>query len=289
MRHNVSYMRQERILREYDPRPGDSVSALDYEYPAGAQVPRHAHGSDQLLYAIDGMMEVSSGRSIWTIPPQFALWMPARTFHQIRMPGRVRMRTLYFRPGVAPRTPPGPSLIYVAPLLRELIVEAVRLGRLRLRNRMECALRDLLAAQLAKATSAPISITMPSEPRALAVGQLIVRNLEAALPLAILCADAGVSVRTVQRIYRRELGIDIETWRRQVRLTRAVQLLVAGRSVKEVSFSVGYRQPSAFVDAFRRLFNSTPKAWTAGLRTADPSHSPLPQNPEVTQTSGLSS
>ena len=119
---------------------------------------------------------------------------------------------------------------------------------------MECALRDLLAAQLAKATSAPISITMPSEPRALAVGQLIVRNLEAALPLAILCADAGVSVRTVQRIYRRELGIDIETWRRQVRLTRAVQLLVAGRSVKEVSFSVGYRQPSAFVEAFRATF-----------------------------------
>ena len=264
-------MRQDRILREFDPPRGVSISALAYEYPAGAQVPEHAHGSDQLLFAIEGMMEVSSGRSIWTIPPQFALWIPARTFHQIRMPGRVRMRTLYFRPGIVQRTPPGSPLIYVAPLLRELIVEAVRLGRLRLRNRTECVFRDFLAAQLAKATPAPIGVTMPSEPRALAVGQSIVRNLADPRPLTFLCADVGVSVRTVQRIYRRELGIDIETWRRQVRLTKAVQLLVAGCSVKEVSFSVGYRQSSAFVQAFRRLFNSTPKVWTAGLRMAEPS------------------
>jgi AraC-like DNA-binding protein/mannose-6-phosphate isomerase-like protein (cupin superfamily) len=268
VRHNISHMRQDPFLREYDPKRGVSVSALAYEYLADAQVHAHAHGSDQLIYAIEGIMEVSSGRSVWTIPPQFALWIPARTSHQIQMQGRVRMRTLYFRPGVVPRTPTRSSLIYVPPLLRELIVEAVRIGRLRMRNRMECALRDLLISQLANATEAPIGITMPSEPRALAVAQSIVRNLAETRPLAALCVDAGVGVRTVQRIYRRELGIDIETWRRQVRLTRAVQLLVAGRSVKEVSFSIGYRQSSAFVDAFRKLFNSTPKVWTASLRNA---------------------
>jgi len=261
-------MRQEQILREYDPPRGTSVSALAYEYPAGAQVPEHAHGSDQLIYAIGGIMEVSSGRSIWTIPPQFALWIPAKTLHRILMIGGVRMRTLYFRSGIVSRRQPGSSLIYVAPLLRELIIEAVRLGRLRLRNLLECALRDLLAAQLANATAAPIGLTMPSESRALAVAQLIVRNLADTRPLANLCADAGVGIRTAQRIFRRELGIDIDTWRRQVRLTRAVQLLVVGRSVKEVSFRVGYRQSGAFVEAFRRLFGSTPKVWVAGLRNA---------------------
>jgi AraC-like DNA-binding protein len=258
------------ILREYDPPRGVSVAALAWEYLDGAQVPAHAHGSDQLIFAIEGLMEVSSGRSVWTVPPQFALWISAGTFHQIRMSGRVRMRTLYFRPGVVVRTLPGSSLLYVTALLRELIVEAVRLGRLRLRNRVEVALCDLLAAQLAKATAAQIGVTMPSEPRALAVGKWILSNLADSRPLANICADAGVSVRTVQRIYQRELGIDIETWRRQVRLTKAVQLLVDGHSVKEVSFSVGYQQSSTFVDAFRRAFNATPKAWTAALCAAAP-------------------
>ena len=266
-------MRQEPpVLREYDPPRGVSVAALAWEYPAGARVSEHAHGSDQLIFAIEGMMEVSSGKSVWTVPPQFALWIPAGTFHRIRMSGRVRMRTLYFRPGVVRRTSSGSSLLYVAPLLRELIVESVRLGRLRLRNREERALRDLLAAYLGNATAAPIGVTMPSEPRALAVGWWILRNLANSRPLSRICAEAGVSVRTVHRTYQRELGIDIETWRRQARLTKAVQLLVSGDSVKEVSFAVGYRQSSSFVEAFRRLFNATPKAWAAALRGAKLSH-----------------
>ncbi|WP_348261355.1 helix-turn-helix transcriptional regulator [Telmatobacter sp. DSM 110680] len=267
MRHNISRMRQAEILREFDPPRGAAVSALAYEYPAGALVPDHAHGSDQLIYAIEGIMEVSSGRSVWTIPPQFALWIPAKAVHRIRMIGEVRMRTLYFRPGVVSRRPPQCSVLYVGLLLRELIVEAVRLRLLRLQNRLERALRDLLSAQLANATAAPIGLTMPSELRALAIAHAIAHNPANLKPLASLCADAGVSVRTIQRIYRREIGIDIDTWRRQVRLTRAVQLLVAGGSVKEVAFAVGYRQSSAFVKAFRRLFGLTPKVWTAGLRS----------------------
>ena len=184
------------------------------------------------------------------------------------MIGEVRMRTLYFRRGIVPRRQPQCSVLYVDSLLRELIIEAVRLRRLRLRNRLECALRDLLSAYLAKATAAPIGVTMPSEPRALAVARVIARNPADPTPLASLCSNSGVGVRTLQRIYRREMGIDIDTWRRQVRLTRAVQLLVAGGSVKEVAFAIGYRQSSAFVQAFRVLFGSTPKAWTAGLRSA---------------------
>jgi len=76
-----------------------------------------------------------------------------------------------------------------------------------------------------------------------------------------------VSVRTIQRIFRKDIGIDFESWRRQVRLTKAVELLVSGRSVKEVAFSVGYRQASAFVETFRRTFGMTPKAWSVWLET----------------------
>ncbi|HEY6490038.1 MAG: helix-turn-helix transcriptional regulator [Terracidiphilus sp.] len=260
-------MRHAPLLLDYDPPPGSSVAALAYEYPAYARVPDHAHGSDQLIYATEGIMEVSSGRSIWTIPPQFALWIPARTVHHLRMVGKVGMRTLYFRSGVVPRTPPECSILFVSPLLRELIVEAVRLRRLRLRNRIECALRDLLSVHLANATEMPIGLTMPSEPRALAVAHAIARDPASTKTLARLCREEGVGLRTVQRTFRKQIGIDLETWRRQVRLTRAIRLLVAGDSVKQVAFAIGYRQPSAFVQAFRKLFAATPKAWIASLRT----------------------
>ncbi len=260
-------MRQGEILHEYDPPPGVSVNALSWEYPAGAQVPEHAHGADQLIYAIQGIMEVTAGQSVWVVPPQFALWISARTSHQIRMAGVVQMRTLYFRPGLVSRQSPGGSVLYVSPLVREMILETVRLGRLRARNSHECALRDLLSYYLGQATPAPTFVTLPKEARALAVAHAILGNLAASVTLADLCADAGVSLRTVQRTFSKEVGIDLDAWRRQARLTKAMQLLIAGSSVKEVAFAVGYGQASAFVQAFRRLFGLTPKAWAASLRS----------------------
>ena len=262
-------MRHEEIWREYDPPRGASVSALAWEYPAGAHVPEHAHGSDQLMYAIEGIMEVTSGLSVWVIPPEFALWIPSRMSHRIRMDGVVKMRTLYFRPGVITRRSTEGAVLYVSSLVRELIVEAVRLERLRSQNQYECALRDMLAHHLEQAKPAPTFVTLPADPRAREVAQFILSAPAESPTLAQVCAHAGVSIRTVQRIFRSEVGLDLDSWRRQARLTKAMQLLVAGRSVKEVAFAVGYAQPSAFVQAFRRLFDATPKAWVASLRASN--------------------
>lgn len=241
------------------------MAALAYDYPAGYHVPEHAHGSDQLIYATRGVMEVASERSIWLVPPQFALWVPSRIVHKIRMCGAVSMRTLYFRPGLVSRTSPVVSVLHVTPLLRELIVESVRLGRLRMAKRHECALRDLITLYVAQASSAQIFVVMPEEPRAARVAQAIFDDPGQAQSLKGLCSEAGVSVRTLQRIFLKEVGTDPDSWRRQVRLTRAVNLLVAGCSVKEASFKVGYSQPSAFVASFRHLLGDTPKAWVAAL------------------------
>jgi AraC-like DNA-binding protein len=265
LRHNIWLLRHREILTEYDPKRGVSVATLAYEYPAGFQVPEHAHGADQLIYAIRGVMEVSSGQSRWLIPPHFALWIPARTYHRLHMPGPVSMRTLYLRPGFTSVFSQGCTVLHVTPLLRELIVEAVRIGELHARNHQERALRDLLILHLENASPMPTFVTLPIERRALAVAEAVLQDPAQPKSLAVLCSGAGVSVRTVQRIFRKEVGIDFESWRRQVRLMKAVELVVSGCSIKEVSFAIGYRQPSAFVEMFRRTFGITPKAWISAI------------------------
>jgi AraC-like DNA-binding protein len=73
----------------------------------------------------------------------------------------------------------------------------------------------------------------------------------------------------MQRLFRREVGVDFETWRRQARLMKAVELLAAGRSIKETAFGVGYRQSSTFVAMFRRSLGMAPKAWISALTSPD--------------------
>jgi DNA-binding IclR family transcriptional regulator len=53
---------------------------------------------------------------------------------------RCSMRTLYLRTGLAARLDPRCAVLHVTPLLRELIIETVNIGQLRIRDRYECAL-----------------------------------------------------------------------------------------------------------------------------------------------------
>jgi AraC-like DNA-binding protein/mannose-6-phosphate isomerase-like protein (cupin superfamily) len=269
-RHNVSAMRQD-IVAEYDPKPGVSIATLAYDYPPDFNVPEHAHGSDQLIYATHGVMEVVAGRSCWIIPPQFAVWIPARTIHRIRMRGAVSMRTLYLRPRLTPRSKRC-RVLHVAPLLRELVVAAVRIGELRTKEPFHTALRDLVVELLRSAPPVPTEVAMPADPRALAVATAFMTDLEAAPSFQALCRQVGVSVRTIERTFRREVGTSFVAWRRQVRLMKAIGLLAAGRSVKEAAYQVGYQQSSAFVEMFRRTLGMTPGAWTDELRAESARH-----------------
>ena len=210
-------------------------------------------------------MEVSSGQRTWAIPPHFALWIPARTQHRIHMAAGVSMRTLYIRRGLVSASRSDCAVLHVTPLLRELILETVRIGQLRIRNHLERALRDLIVSHLEKASPVPMFVTLPREPRALAVTRAVLKNPAESKTLTRLCAQVGVSVRTIERAFLRDVGTDFESWRRQVRLMKAVELLVAGCSVKQVAFGVGYRQSSAFVKAFSRTFGTTPKVWIREL------------------------
>jgi AraC-like DNA-binding protein len=182
------------------------------------------------------------------------------------MPGAVSMRTLYLRPGLVPHAPAVCTVLHVSPLLRELVLEAVRIGQLRKRNRLEHALQDLIVFQLQNASPVPMSVTLPGDSRALGVAQAFIANQADSPSLSALCRNVGVSVRTIERTFRREVGMSFESWRQQVRMMKAIELLVEGCPVKEVAGEVGYRQPSAFVELFRKTLGVTPKAWASALQ-----------------------
>jgi AraC-like DNA-binding protein len=259
----MSFMRQ-RLTSENDPPVGVAIATHARDYPAGFRVGLHAHASDQLVYASRGMMEVAAGKSIWVVPPCFCLWIPARTPHEIRMASQVSMRTLYLRPTIA-RLRPEFHVLHVGAFLRELIFAVMRSGRLRYRDPIETALRLLLVSELKRASPLPTRMELPQDSRALMVARRVLADPTPRSTLKLLCQSAGVSVRTLERIFQREVGLDFESWRRQVRLMRAMELLVEGHSVKETAFRVGYSQPGAFLALFRSAFATTPKAWMAEL------------------------
>lgn len=76
-------------------------------------------------------MRVEAGSGLWVVPPSHALWMPAGVEHAIRMSGQVEMRTVYIDPAHMPATPEDCRVLFVSPLLRELILRAMHVPRMK--------------------------------------------------------------------------------------------------------------------------------------------------------------
>src|SRR5262245_60018063 len=104
-----------------------AVAAMPKEFARDFVIEPHHHERAQLIFATAGTMRVVTGRAMWVVPPQRALWMPAGTEHGIEMLDAVSMRTLYLRDDAAAAMPSDCRVLQVAPLLRELIVRATEL------------------------------------------------------------------------------------------------------------------------------------------------------------------
>jgi transcriptional regulator GlxA family with amidase domain len=83
--------------------------------------------------------------------------------------------------------------------------------------------------------------------------------------LANLCQ---VSVRTLQRHFRREYDLAVSEWLREIRLEQARQMLTKADCVKTVCFDLGYKQQSHFTRDFSRRFGMAPSLWRRCNQTA---------------------
>ncbi len=240
-----------------------AVRTLAVTYPAGYRVPPHAHDWPQLVFAATGVLTVTTARGAWVVPPLRAVWAPAGVRHQLDTTGEVALRTLYLRPDRAPLLAADCTVLHVAPLLRELILDIVELGALSDGEPAHEARLTLLNELMRRARAAPLSAPLPLDPRARLVADRVLARPTADDTLEQLAAGSGASPRTLERLFRAETGLSFGRWRQQTRLLGALRLLGAGHPVGRVAERVGYRSASAFVAMFTRTLGRPPGSYFA--------------------------
>ena len=241
-----------------DPDSAIVVRSASLRFPTGFRIAVHEHPWGQMVYATEGVMTVSTPAGSWVIPAHRAAWVPGRTRHEILTTGSVRMRTLYLRPDVAAQLPRLCSVLSVSPLLRELVLETLRLGMLHDDVDEERSLAQVLVAQIKATPEIPLDMAWPTDARARRVAEKAQKHLDKAMALDDLAQGSGASVRTLERLFLRETGLTFVRWRQQARLLEALRRLATGESVTSTAFCVGYRSTSAFVAMFRRALGVTP-------------------------------
>ncbi|MFD0898974.1 AraC family transcriptional regulator [Actinomadura sediminis] len=232
----------------------------------GERVPRHEHPHHQLAYPSHGVLEVSTDAGTWIVPPHRAVWLPTGIAHAHRAHGPTRLRTVNFEVGEPGPGFAGPVVLAVSPLLREVVVALTEDGRdARRRER----LRRVALDEIRAVDELPLHLPVPADDRLRAIADALDADPADPRTLAEFGRAVGASERTLSRLFRAQTAMTFPQWRTQVRLHRALILLASGAPVTAVAAECGYAGPSAFIQAFRQAFGTTPGRF-GGRRPAEP-------------------
>src|ERR1700748_407279 len=80
-------------------RPGGrSVQILASSYARGTRLDLHAHREAQLVFAAEGLMQVETPKGRWLVPPDRAVWVPARLRHALGVLRDNEVARILFQP-----------------------------------------------------------------------------------------------------------------------------------------------------------------------------------------------
>ena len=254
-------MRNARVI-SYEDTPRDVV-ATGNDYPAGRVLASHTHKRGQCLYAIAGVVTITTTEGSWVVPPRRALWIPAGVPHEVHMGGPTTTRSAYVLPAAAAKAglPEHCTVISVSPLLHALLSEAVDLPAEYVLGSRDDHLMHLLIDEIAVMPSLPLSTPLPQDPRMARLCRALIQSPSLEIDIDSMAHKADMSRRHFTRLFREQTGMSFSNWRQQACLLAALARLGRGQSVTRVAIELGYSSTSAFTAAFRRTLGATPSQY----------------------------
>ncbi|HGM8359622.1 helix-turn-helix transcriptional regulator [Pseudomonas aeruginosa] len=222
----------------------------------------HAHDWNQVVYAVSGVLSVNTERGSFVISPEQAAWLPTGLPHRVGSLLGAEFRSLW----ITDRTDNGlpathPTIFSVSPLLKALIIEANDIEGEKDSDGYAGRVTHLILDQLRRAKPISAALPWPSSNALIVMCGALYANPADPREVEEWGRELGMSGRTLARHFTAETGMSLRTWRRHLRLFRAIELLGGGLGVTQTAMELGYGSTSAFVYAFRLEMGCPPQAY----------------------------
>lgn len=221
--------------------------------------PRHSHHQAQLLYAVNGVVSLTTDSGTWVVPPSRAVWLPPNLEHVTTSHASVQFRSLLIDVESNETLPKECMVVEVTPLLRALIIRLTELVGKSDRWEMADAVIRLLLLELNFLPAQPLNLPMPKHAGLAEFCDRMRKDLARELSIEQAAGALHMSRATLMRLFQRETGLSFGRWRQQARMLKALTLLAEGKSVLDVALECGYDSPSAFSAMFRRSLGRSPR------------------------------
>ncbi|KAG9586580.1 hypothetical protein KCV01_g13375, partial [Aureobasidium melanogenum] len=223
----------------------------------------HSHLRGQFFYVEEGVFVTQTERGSWLLPPRRGGWMPPGEMHTVSIAGPSRAWGVFIAPHMTQGLPDKPCVVGVDDLLREIIKRASQWQVDDEPTPERERLLGVLLDEMRRAPVEPLHLPMPTDRRLRRVAMTMFERPDDTRCIEEWAAWAGMSTRTLTRLFRQETQCSVAEWRQQARLTRALERLATGEPVSVVADALGYATPSAFVAMFRKAFGDSPGRYLA--------------------------
>jgi AraC-like DNA-binding protein len=223
------------------------MSFLHHSYPLGHLTALHCHSQAQYCYLHQGGGVITGHDGGGLLVAGQLCLIPAGWAHEFRVLRHSRLSLLYSPQPVCTTF----SQLQVSPMLAGLFARLPELGEGETRGAYLGVLRHELG--LAPPLAGQLPLAADLDPRLLRVLEKLCQDPSVKMTLEALARDCGASVRTLNRLFARQLGCSFRQWRERVLMGRARQLQHQGMAPSQIAGILGYEDPEAFSAALARV------------------------------------
>lgn len=227
---------------------------------------RHSHSRGQLLGSLQGLISVEAESCQWVVPATHGVWIPPDVQHSLlRSHGPFQGWSIYIQKNACSKLPLKPCILELSGLLREAITRTMSWQNSELGPKH----KRLIAVILDEIRTMPqveLVLPMPKDIRLLKIALALFDNPSDDKKINEWGVWAGISRRSLSRLFTNETGFNFTEWRQKLRMLKSLELLADGKPITEISLYLGYENISGFISIFRRNFGVTPGNYQKAMR-----------------------
>ncbi len=254
-------------------RRGQDIAAqfgglyLVHQNLPGRRVRRYRRREHLFFIPLQGEVRVTAGRMLLRCGPGRMVYLPPETEHAFESSGEQGERLICLLDderwaGKGSGASFGPTALPANQLCKELLFYLL----LHPQTRAGDTIVDVLVQTLSESLEASRGLLQVEhlegksrDPRVREALGYLDRNLGRKVSVAQAAEHAGLSPRSLNRLFLKEFGLSPRRVLALLRVSKARELLASGRySVTEVAWQVGYGSLSQFIAVFRQVTGQLP-------------------------------
>ncbi len=235
---------------------------------AASRTASHRHACGQLYCLERGLLVVEDEHGRQALPPRQIAWIPPGHPHSAHSHGSLAGWSAYLAAEHCRDLPRHPGVLACSAFVALIVERATRWPTGSAWSTERENLLRVLLDELRHAVPQRTRLPYPGDSRLRRIAEALLTNPGDPRPAAEWARWAGLSSRSLSRLFGAETGMSFAQWRQLARLHAAVERLAAGQAVGEVAWSLGYESPSSFASAFRTVFGETPSGYSSRANEA---------------------